>query len=73
MLRGFPDHEKGHLVYKAFYRLAAREAKAAPHEKARAKEGIRAFEYFFGNDPNVKATKAAFYRDYGRDAVRRWV
>jgi hypothetical protein len=71
LLNSFPAHKSAHLVYKAFYNSGLSEAKLSPHELLRIREGLKVFERFYGNDPHVKATKAAFDRDYGRERIGR--
>lgn len=71
MLESFPAQE-GHLIYKAFYNSSSREAKLSPHEIPRIREGLRVFEDRYGNDQRVRASRAAFDRDYGRVPIRRW-
>lgn len=70
MLLRFPARRFGHLIYKAYYYSAGRRGEPCPHEALRIREGMKAFERFYGNDPHAKATKAAFDRDYGRAPIR---
>jgi cold shock CspA family protein len=70
MLWSFDARRYGHLIYKVYYYSAARRGKPSPHEVLRIREGMKAFERYYGTDPRLKATKAAFNRDYGRVPIR---